>query len=349
MKIKNIEDSKMNQPDTFLSRYTRHLMVGAGACLLVASMNACAWEPTKPIEFVVPSGAGGGADQMARFIQGVITKYKLVNQPITVTNKNGIGGAEGFLYMKGANDPHVIAITLSSMFTVPLSTGLPFSWRDMTPVQMMALDQFVLWVHADTSYKISKEYVDAAVAAGTGKMRMAGTGAKQEDQIITAAIEQNTRAFFSYIPSGGGGQVAKLLAAKEVDSTVNNPIEAVQQWRDGKVRPLCVFNRKPMPYKTKVTKTMAWGDIPTCQSQGLNVEYLMLRGIFMGPGATKPQVAYYVDVLKKVRETSDWKEFMEKGAFDETALTGEAFAKWLAKEEERHYKLMADAGFLSKK
>ena len=56
-----------------------------------------AWEPTKPIEFVVPAGTGGGADQMARFLQGVVAKNKLSSQPIIVVNKPGGAGAEGFL------------------------------------------------------------------------------------------------------------------------------------------------------------------------------------------------------------------------------------------------------------
>src|SRR6202008_515137 len=121
-----------------------------------------------------------------------------------------------------------------------------------------------------------------ARAGDAGKrMKMGGTGAKQEDQIITVAIEQRTGAKFTYIPYRGGGEVAVQLVGKHVDSTVNNPIEAVAQWRADKLRPLCVFDAKRMPYKTKITKTMAWGDIPTCKESGLDVEYLMLRGLFL--------------------------------------------------------------------
>ena len=139
------------------------------------------------------------------------------------------------------------------------------------------------------------------------------------------------------------------LVGKHVDSTVNNPIEAVEQWRAGKLRALCVFDDKPMPYKTKITATMSWSDIPTCASQGLNVDYQMLRGIFMAPGVSKDQVDYYVQLLNKVRETPEWKDFIEKGAVDPTALAGEEFRAWVAKEERRHQALMAEAGFLAKK
>jgi putative tricarboxylic transport membrane protein len=281
-----------------------------------------AWEPTKTVEFIVPAGTGGGADQMARFIQGIIAKHKLMKQPMVVINKAGGAGAEGFLDVKDAQgDPHKLIITLSNLFTTPLATHTPFNWRDLTPVQMMALDNFVLWVNADTPYKTAKEYI-AAVKAGGGK--------------------------FTYISYRGGGEVAVQLVGKHVDSTVNNPIEAVAQWRAGSLRALCVFNAKRMPYKTKVTKTMSWNDIPTCKEAGLDVEYLMLRGIFMAGGVTADQVQYYVDLLKKVRETPEWKDFLEQGSFDQTTLSGKDYEAWVAREEARHMLLMKEAGFLAK-
>jgi tripartite-type tricarboxylate transporter receptor subunit TctC len=92
---------------------------------------------------------------------------------------------------------------------------------------------------------------------------------------------------------------------------------------------------------------MSWGDIPTCKSQGLDVDYLMLRGIFMPGGVSQDQVAYYVGVLKKVQGTPEWKQLMEQGAFNTTSLEGKEYADWVAKEEQRHVALMKAAGFIS--
>jgi len=311
---------------------------------------AQAWEPTRTVEFVVPAGTGGGADQMARAIQGIVAKHGLMKQSMVVINKAGGAGAEGFLDVKGAKgDPHKIIITLSNLFTTPLAQDTPFNWRDLTPVKMMALDQFVLWVNAETPYKTAKEYIEAAKAGSSDpakRFKMAGTGAKQEDQIITAAIEQKTGAKFTYIPFKGGGDVAVQLVGKHADSTVNNPIEAVAHWRGGKLRPLCVFDPKRMPYQAKVTDSMSWADIPTCKEQGLDVDYLMLRGIFM-PGGVKPdQVQYYVELLRKVRQTPEWTQLMEQGAFNQTSLEGKEYVEWVAREEARHIALMKAAGFL---
>jgi putative tricarboxylic transport membrane protein len=331
---------------------TRYVGCSAVAALSIAGAFApapamAAWEPTRPVEFIVPAGTGGGADQMARTIQGIVVKHGLMKQSMVVINKSGGAGGEGFLDVKGSrNNPHKLVITLSNLFTTPLATGIPFSWKDITPVAMMALDEFVLWVNAETPYKTAQEYL-AAAKKEPGKFRMGGTGSKQEDQIITVAIEKASGSKLTYIPFRGGGEVAVQLVGKHVDSTVNNPIEAIAQWRANTVRPLCVFDSKPLPYTDKVASNTSWGDLPICKSQGLDVEYLMLRGIFTVPGATKDQVDYYVDLLKKVRETPEWKTLMNEGAFNQTFMTGGDYVKWLGNEETRHHTLMKDAGFLA--
>jgi tripartite-type tricarboxylate transporter receptor subunit TctC len=327
---------------------SRAAAIAIAGLLAAGAVQAQGWEPTKTVEFIIPAGTGGGADQMARFIQGMVTKHNLMKQPMVVINKAGGAGAEGFLDVKGAKgDPHKIIITLSNLFTTPLATGVPFNWRDLTPVKMMALDEFVLWVNADSPYKTVKDYAEAAKKAGPGKFKMAGTGSKQEDQIITVALEKATGAKFTYVPFKGGGAVATQLVGGHVDSTVNNPIEAVAQWRGGKLRPICVFDDKRLAYKEKVTEKMSWADIPTCKEQGVNMSYLMLRGIFMAGGVTDAQRNYYVALLDKVRALPEWQELMQRGAFNQTALTGPAYADWVAKEEQRHRELMKEAGFIA--
>jgi tripartite-type tricarboxylate transporter receptor subunit TctC len=313
------------------------------------SPAALAWEPTKPVEFIVPAGTGGGADQMARFLQGVVAKNNLMKQPIIVVNKSGGAGAEGFLDVKGdKGNPHKIIITLSNLFTTPLATGVPFNWKELTPVAMLALDEFVLWVNAETPYKTAQDYLNAIKAGTDGQFKMAGTGSKQEDQIITVAIEKAVGRKMTYVPFKGGGDVAVQLVGKHVDSTVNNPIEAIAQWRAGALRPLCVFDSKPMPYPNKVTATQSWQDIPTCKSQGLDVEYLMLRGIFMPPGVSQDQVEFYIDLFKKVRALPEWKKFTEDAAFNDTFMTGPQYVDWVQKAEATHRTLMQEAGFIAK-
>ncbi|WP_425260262.1 Bug family tripartite tricarboxylate transporter substrate binding protein [Rubrivivax sp. RP6-9] len=324
-----------------------------GACLATLSLAlpalpVWAWEPTKPVEFIVPAGTGGGADQMARFIQGVVAKNKLMAQPIIVVNKSGGAGAEGFLDVKGdKGNPHKIVITLSNLFTTPLATGVPFNWRDLTPVQMLALDQFVLWVNAESPHKTPKAFLDALKAGPDRSIKLGGTGSKQEDQIISVMMEKVAGKKMTYIPFKGGGDVAVQLVGKHIDATVNNPIEAESHWRAGKLRPLCVMDKAPMPYQAKLTATQAWADIPTCASAGVPVDYVMLRGVFMPPGVQPDHVKFYLDLFKKVRALPEWQDFMAKGAFNTSALSGQEFFDWLGKNEQMHRVLMREAGFIA--
>ena len=107
--------------------------------LVLLVWPAGAWEPTKAIELVVPAGTGGGADQMARIIAPLVEKYKLSPKPLVVVNKAGGAGAEGFTYVKAKEgDTHTLVITLSNLFTTPLHTGVPFNWKDLTPVGRLA-------------------------------------------------------------------------------------------------------------------------------------------------------------------------------------------------------------------
>jgi putative tricarboxylic transport membrane protein len=321
---------------------------GVAASALPGPAAAQGWEPTKTVEFIIPAGTGGGADQMARMIQGIVQKHNLMAQSMVVINKSGGAGAEGFLDVKGdVGNPHKIIITLSNLFTTPLATGVPFSWEDLTPVAMLALDEFILWVNASEPYQTPQEYLEAAKAAGPGGFKMAGTGSKQEDQIVTVALQESSGAEFTYVPFKGGGDVAVQLVGGHVNSTVNNPIEQVSHWRAGDTRPLCVFDSERIAYTDKMTDTMAWSDVPTCKETGLDVEYLMLRGIFMPAGVEQEHVDFYIDLFSKVRETPEWQDFMAKGAFNTTFMTGDEYKEWVANAAEVHETLMAEAGFLA--
>ena len=312
----------------------------------LAAVPAAAWEPTKQIELVVPAGTGGGADQMARLIAGISDKHKLSPRPIIVVNKAGGAGAEGFLDVKARKgDPHTLIITLSNLFTTPLHTGVPFSWRDLTPVARLALDQFILWVNAETPYMTAKDYI-AAVKENAGKpsqKKMGGTGSAQEDQIITIQIQQGIDGTkFTYVPFKGGGEVCVNLVGKHVDSTVNNPIECASHWKAKRVRPLAVFDSERIP-------VAEWKEIPTIkEALGVDINYLMLRGIFGPPSMPKDAVDWYVGFLKKVTETPEWKKYMDDAALKPAFATGDEYVKWVEANEKLHRDLMAKGGLLKK-
>jgi putative tricarboxylic transport membrane protein len=326
----------------------RRSLLAFGLLLFTGVAAAQAWEPSQPVELVVPAGTGGGADQMARLLAELIAKHKLMKQPIQVVNRAGNSGAEGLLDVKAASgNPHKLIITLSNLFTTPLATGTDFRWTDLTPVKMLAQDQFLLWVRADSAVRTPTELMAQMRQAPRGSIRFGGTGSKQEDQLVSVLLETAAAARVSYVPLKGGGDVARALAAGEVDMTVNNPIEGEKLWREGKLRPLCVFDSRPLDYRDKITATSAWSDLPTCMSFGIPVQYLMLRGIFTTPGATPAQVAYYADVLEQVRALPEWRQFMAQGAFKNETMTGAAFNAWLERAQSFHRVLMREARLLA--
>lgn len=306
----------------------------------VVAVPAGAWTPTKPVEFNVPAGTGGGADIMARFLSPLFQKNKITDQPFIVVNRAGGAGAEGFLYVKGKKgDTNTIVITLDNLFTTPLATGIPFNWKELTPIARLALDYFVLWVNAESPYQTAKEYFDA-VKKEPGKFRMAGTGTKQEDQIITVQLEQAFGLKFAYVPFKGGGDVATELVGKHVNSTVNNPSEAVSFWKAGKLRPLAVIDHERIPLPE-------WDKIPTLkEATGSDISYLMLRGIFGPPGLAKDVQDGYVELFKKIAETPDFKKYLSDYALKPAFLAGPEFVKWLDEKDALTKDLMKKGGLL---
>lgn len=319
------------------------LVVAVLAVALVGAWSGtgtAAWEPTRPVEFNVAAGTGGGADLMARFISPLFQKNNITKSPWIVTNRPGGAGAEGFLYVKSkVGDENTIVITLSSLFTLPYSTGIPFSWKDLTPIARLALDYFVLWVPADAPYKTAKEFFEA-VKKEPGKFKMGGTGVKQEDQIITVQLEQAFGVKFSYVPFKGGGEVAVKLVGKHLESTVNNPSEAVSHWRAGTLRPLAVIDHERIPLPE-------WDKIPTLkEATGVDVSYLMLRGIFAAPKIKKEVQDGYVELFKKVTETEDFKKYMSDNALKSAFQSGPEFVKWVDEQDKLHKALMEKGGMM---
>src|SRR6184192_2804771 len=325
------------------------LKAAAALTAMIASAPAlAAWEPTKPVEIVVAAGAGGASDQMARMMQAAIQKNNLMKQPMVVSLKGAASGAEALMYMKSSDgDPNKILIAYSLIYMLPLSAKIPFNWRDLTPVSVIALDEFVLWVNTQLPYKTVKEFIEAAKAASP-PLKMGGTGSRREDHVLTVFLEQQTGAKFAYLPYKSGGEAATQLVGNHTASNVNNPSENLEVWRAGQVRALCVFDKERIPYKSKVTETQSWNDIPTCKEEGVDVQYLMLRAMFLPGKVTAEQQAFYVELFHKVTQTAEYKDYMEKQALKPIFLTGKDMVQFLEEDDAINKSLMTEAGFVAK-
>ncbi len=317
-------------------------LLGSGA------LGAPTWEPNRPVEWTVPAGTGGGADQQARLMAPLIEKYRLSPQPFIPVNRPAGAGAQAFLWMiDKTGDPHTILITLDSLFATPAAQvlrkrdGSRFTWRDLTPIARLLLDHFVLWVHAESPYRTLDDFVRAAKAGPPGRLKMAGTGSKQEDEIIMVLLEQAWGAKFTYVPFPGGGAVAAALVGKQVDFTVNNPIEAVGHWEAGRVRPLAIF-------ASERVRVGRWGEVPTMRELGYPIEYQMLRGIFGPPQMPQAAVSFYQQVFRRVMDTPEMEEFIARGAYTKAYLTGREYVQWLERKDAQVRGLMEKAGWIAR-
>jgi tripartite-type tricarboxylate transporter receptor subunit TctC len=315
----------------------RLAVLALSACLLLAGQALADWTPKKPVEFVIMAGQGGGADRLARLIQSIIQKNQFSPQPFIPINKGGGSGAEALRYLKDkAGDPHVIMATLNSYYTTPLRTNIGVDIAEFTPIARLALDTFVLWVNAETGIKNLDEYVSTAKSNGNN-WKMGGTGSGQEDSLVTAMLEQEFGLKMTYIPFKGGGDVAKNLAGKHVDSTVNNPSEALGFYQAKTVRPLVAFT----PERIK-----AFPDTPTARELGHDLVYFMQRSVIAPPGVAKDVQAFYVGVFRKVHESPEWVKYTSEKALDRAFLTGDELTKFFVGEREMHRKLLKALGEL---
>ena len=294
------------------------------AALALAAPASAQWAPDKPLEFVVASGAGGGTDNFARTIQAVITKNDLIEQPIVVLNKGGGSGAEAFLYGKQQQgNPDTVIFGTNNVYLLPHVAKLAYAPEDLQPVAALALDEFLIWVKADSPYETATDLIEAAKAE-PGTIVFGGSQSKDTDETLVALIEQTTGADFKYVPFNGGGEVGVQLAGGHIAANVNNPNENIGQWQAGAIRPLCVFSPQRMAESEPVSGDMGWHDIPTCAEQGLAIEsYQMPRTVWLPAEAPAEAVSFYQDALKQVSDSQEWKDYLAKTSQSAAFLTGD--------------------------
>ncbi|HEX8665378.1 MAG TPA: tripartite tricarboxylate transporter substrate-binding protein [Beijerinckiaceae bacterium] len=316
-----------------------------GAALLAAPAALADWKPTKSIEFIATAGPGGGTDNLARTVQSIITKHKLTDQPVVVVNKPGGSGAEGYIYGKSqAGDPHKVVFGTSNAWSQPMTSKLAYKHTDLTPIAAMAQDEFLLWVKQDSPIQTAKDYVEAGKKT---EFKMGGAQSKDTDEVLTRMIAKEAGIKLTYIPFKSGAEAAVQLAGGHIDSHVNNPSESIGQWKGATQRPICAFSPQRLPAGAKVTATQGWGDIPTCVEQGLNIpQFQQPRTVWLPGKVTPDQVAFYVDLMRKVQAAPEWKEYIERTSQTDTFLAGAEFQKFIDEDIERVRKVASEEGWL---
>lgn len=313
--------------------------VVATAMVFGAATPAMAeWSPKKPIELIIMAGAGGGADQIARLLQGLIEKKKLSPRPVIPINKAGGSGAEALRYIQDKEgDDHTILVTLNSFYTTPvIQEGIGVDVSKFTPIGRMAIDNFLLWVNAEKTDITDLDSYVAAVKAAGKEWKVGGTGTGQEDSILTAMMEKEFGYEVTYIPFPGGGTVAKNLVGNHIDSTVNNPAEQNEFFRAGNTKPLVQFTAERLP---------AYPDVPTANELGVNMEYYMQRSINGPPGMDPEAQQWYISLFEELFNSEEWQKFCtEDGLACDTYLSGDDLGTYHQQQIALHKELIEAVG-----
>ncbi|MBX2837725.1 MAG: tripartite tricarboxylate transporter substrate binding protein [Gammaproteobacteria bacterium] len=305
---------------------------------LVGGALAADWSPKKPVELIIMAGTGGGADQIARLLQGLIEKKGLSPRPFIPINKPGGSGAEALRYLQDkSGDDHTVLVTLNSFYTTPIiQQDLGVDVSKFTPVGRMALDTFLLWVHDDQGDITDLDSYVSAVKSAGDSWKVGGTGSGQEDSILTAMMEKEFGYSVTYIPFPGGGTVAKNLVGKHIDSTVNNPAEQNEFYRAGNTKPLVQFTGERMA---------AYPDVPTAKELGHDIEYYMQRSINGPPGMSAEAQAWYIDLFSQLYQSEEWQKFCVEDGLDCTDwVAGDDLATFHSTQLERHKELIEAVG-----
>jgi putative tricarboxylic transport membrane protein len=287
------------------------------------------WQPAQPIELVIMAGKGGGADLIVRSMMGIIDAHKLAPVPVKPVNIAGGSGADAMVHLKQRKgDNHLLLFTLNSFYTTPLKRPeLGLDIAAFAPIARMAEDAFLLWVHADrTDIKTLDDFVKAARAKGD-KWIMAGTGTGQEDSLLTDFLNSTYGLKMTYKPFGGGGAVARELAEKRADSTVNNPAEQNDFFPKGIVKPIGAFTPQRLEMHLRT---------PTLRETGMDFQYFNQRSVVGAPGMSAAAQTYYVKLFKQVFDTPEWQAYMKKNSLRGTFLAGPQLMAYWLKERERH-------------
>lgn len=276
--------------------------------------------PEKPIEFVVPMGAGGGSDVFCRTLVKMVEDNKFLPQPIVVVNKPGGSGSIGLTYVAKDHkaDPYVLSTVSSSFYTAPLNGQSPVSYKDFTHIVALCEDPTLIVVKADSKYQTIDDLL-ADAKANPATISAAGSSGLSMDVIGFYQLEEKSGTDMKYVPFGGGGDAMTAVLGGHTTFAFLGPSEAVGQIEPGKLRPLAVTTENRMGGYLK--------DVPTLKESGYDIVISQMRGIVAPLDIPAEAVKVLEETFLKTAETPEWKEFLAKNFMEPNVMNSAEFTK----------------------
>ena len=310
--------------------------------IVATACAAGAGYPSKPLEIVAPAGAGGGWDTLARTVQRSLETEKLYQQPTSVVNKVGGGGAVGLAYIftkKG--DDYELVVYSPPLIINTLNKTFENNYKELTPLAKLITDYQVILVKADSPYKTMGDLM-AALKKDPASVKFAGASSPGSMDHLAIAklakvaeIEPGKLAYVAFNDVGSG---LTALLGGNVGFMSTGVGEAIPQIEAKTVRALGVSSADRRGGVMK--------DVPTWKEAGYNVTYEVWRGIFGAPGMSADAKKYWADTLKKMSQSKTWKDSLDKLQWVDAYADADAFAKFLTEEEVSYKALMTATGFI---
>jgi putative tricarboxylic transport membrane protein len=318
---------------------TRRIAVAALAAGVMAAIPAVHAQkfPTRPIELVVPFAPGGGSGITGEVMKKIIADEKLSPQPVSITYKPGASGQVGwtFLATKKGN-AHTIATATQSFSYGFVLKRMQVKPEDFTPIALMLVDTQLMAASPQSGFKTIQQVIEAS-RKNPGSVKLGGTGSAGSDANLAVMLGNEAKIKLNYIPFKSGGEVNAAILGGHVDVALGNPNELAGYVEAGKLVPLVVFSDERIP---------ALKNVPTMKEAGHNVVSRSTRGVVAPAGIAKHEEQFLIEMMRKITQSSQWKEYADKNMMTVKFLGGADYAKYLAEERESLTKILKSIGKL---
>lgn len=313
------------------------MVIAACTAALAAAPAWAQFKPTKPVEFIVHTGPGGGADVLARFIAQVVEKENLAPVRFQVNNKSGGGGLTAMAYVaEKKGDTHAIAVFTGNWLTNPLTRAeAKYTVKDMTPVARLVLEPALVAVKGDAPYKTLKDFIEAAKKA-PGTMKQSGGSITSRDNVVRQLLMKETGSNWAYISFPGGGERIAALLGGHVNMMVVEPQEAGEHIKAGNMRVIAQVSDK---------RLAGFPGVPTIKEAGYDIPNVpQVRGIVMPAGVAPDVLAYYEDLFLRITKTATWRKYLEEQQFEDGYMKSAELAKFFDVYSDQMRGILKEAG-----
>ncbi len=318
-----------------------------GAALLAASSLGYpqGWSPERNVAVIVNTAPGSGPDRLARSMQRLLQDKDLLKVSLVVINKPGGGGAIAYGYLKQkAGDPHVIGIASASILTNYISGRSPVGYSDLTAIARLYGEYIAVAVRPDSQIKSGRDLLEKLKKdPGSITFGVATSLGNSNHQAVALAMRASgvdVRKVKTVVFQSGGQAITAMLGG-HVDVVPASVSSWVGRLKEGQVRVLAVAAPKRL--------TGVYASVPTWTEQGAKTVVSNWRGVVGAPDMTKVQAAYWIDLLRTMVATPEWKRDLERQHLADEFLSGAEFARYMAEESAELGVLLKDLDLVKKK